>query len=132
MALTTQELKQLAKARLGDAVALQEASRHDGAAYLCGYAAEIALKARICETLGWNEFPATRKEFEGLTSFKTHSLELLLRLSGKEGFVKSNLLTEWSIVAAWDPESRYQPVGKVKAANAASMIAATATLLEKV
>jgi hypothetical protein len=40
------ELDKLAKARLDDARALLAANRFDGATYLCGYAVELALKAR--------------------------------------------------------------------------------------
>ena len=49
--LKTAELRKIAKARLKDAEALLAAHRYDGAIYLCGYAVELALKARICQTL---------------------------------------------------------------------------------
>jgi HEPN domain-containing protein len=57
-------LRNIAAARLEDARQLFVAGRFDGAAYLCGYAVELALKARICDTLAWSEFPETAKEFE--------------------------------------------------------------------
>ena len=84
------ELKRIATARLLDAEALVIAQRFDGAIYLCGYAVEIALKVRICETLNWTEFPETSSEFQGLLSFKTHDVNILLRLSGAEERVKSS------------------------------------------
>jgi len=45
------ELDKLAQARLDDAQALLAANRYDGATYLCGYAVEMALKARTCRVL---------------------------------------------------------------------------------
>ena len=57
--LNRRELKQIARARLKDAEVLLGAKRYDGASYLCGYALEVALKAKICETLKWKSFPAT-------------------------------------------------------------------------
>jgi hypothetical protein len=60
------ELRRLAFARLKDARALYAAGRYDAALYLCGYAVEIALKARICRTLRWEGFPQTRKQFRAL------------------------------------------------------------------
>lgn len=47
------ELRRLAYARLADSRALYAAGRYDAALYLCGYAVELALKARICRTLRW-------------------------------------------------------------------------------
>ncbi len=58
------ELDNLAHARIDDAKALLAAGRYDGATYLCGYAIEVALKARICRTLSWPEFPSTGGEFQ--------------------------------------------------------------------
>jgi hypothetical protein len=65
--------------------------RYDGAIYLCGYAIEVALKARTCRTLGWAEFPETNREFENYRSFRTHDLEVLLNLSG----VRNRILTDY-------------------------------------
>ena len=74
---------------------------------------ELALKARICVTLSWQGFPETRGEFENYASFKTHKLDVLLRLSGQEQRVKTEHLSEWSAIATWDPEARYKAVGRV-------------------
>ena len=43
------ELDNIARARLEDAKTLLAASRFDGATYLCGYAVEVALKARTAQ-----------------------------------------------------------------------------------
>jgi hypothetical protein len=131
MPLPQADLLALDTARLDDARVLLAGGRPDGAAYLCGYAIELALKACVCRTLGWVGYPTTRKEFEGYSSFKTHSLEVLLHLSGRESFVRTHLLVEWSIVATWDPEMRYQPVGNVTAVGAQAMITATDAIVRQ-
>jgi hypothetical protein len=82
--ITARNLRAIARARLRDARVLLRARRWDGAVYLCGYAVELALKARICQTLKWAGFPETPAEFKGLQSVKTHDLEMLLHLSGIE------------------------------------------------
>jgi HEPN domain-containing protein len=119
--LTTKELREIARARLGDAEALFAAKRYEGAMYVCGYAVEIALKARVCKTLKWPDFPSTEKEFQSNTKYrflKTHSLEVLLSYSGQENKTKTRFMTQWSAVAAWSPDSRYKPVTKASRASA--------------
>jgi HEPN domain-containing protein len=61
------ELRKLARARLKDAQLLFAVKRYDAATYLSGYAIEMALKARICQTLKWTYFPETNKEFVRLS-----------------------------------------------------------------
>lgn len=58
------EFRKLAQARIKDAEVLYANRRYAGAVYLCGYAVELALKARICHTLKWLEFPETPKEMQ--------------------------------------------------------------------
>jgi|SRR5665213_806575 len=127
--LDRSELLKIARARLADSVALLKARRYDGAAYLCGYAIECALKARIVATLKWTGFPDSKKEFERFASFKTHNLDTLLSLSGREEKIRSSHLTEWSEVAQWDPEVRYNPIGSVTPVDAAQMIQRAESLL---
>lgn len=119
------DLRALARARLKDAEVLLQSGRHDASYYVCGYAVEIALKARICRTMKWPGFPASRKEFERLVSFKTHDLEALLHLSGSEAKVVAKVAKEWSIVRRWDPEVRYRSVGTTTAQDASEMVTAT-------
>ena len=116
------ELRKIAGARLKDAEVLLRSGRHDGSVYLCGYSVEIALKARICRTLKWSGFPSTNKEFEGYQSFKTHNLDVLLRLSGVEAKIKTKLVAEWSAVGTWEPEARYRTIGSATAQDAAEMM----------
>jgi HEPN domain-containing protein len=127
--LTRQELQKIARARLEDAQALFKSTRYDGSIYLCGYAIEIGLKNKICKTLRWKTFPSSRSEFQDLQSFKTHSLDVLLRLSGAEDKIKKNFFAQWSIVRKWDSEARYKEVGSATEQIAESMIEATKILL---
>lgn len=116
------DLRKLAKGRLKDAEVLFTAKRYDGAIYLCGYAIEVALKARICRTLKWEGYPSTRKEFEGYQSFRVHDLDVLLHLSGVETKIKTQYLTAWSVVASWDPTLRYRPIGSGERNDAHDLI----------
>lgn len=112
-----------------DAEVLSHAGRYDGAIYLCGYAVEMALKARICRTLGWLGYPATSGEFQYYRSFQTHNLDVLLHLTGIEERMKRQWLAEWSAVATWDPEVRYKPIGNATQQDAARMIDAAERLM---
>ena len=123
------ELRKIARARLKDAEALFQLRRYDGAIYICGYALEIALKARICRTLHWPGYPVSRSEFEQYQSFRTHNLDVLLRLSGIENRIRAEFVAEWVAVAAWDPEARYRPVGTATMPDAGLMIESTKRLL---
>ena len=123
------ELDRIAQARLEDARRLVLAGRYDGATYLCGYAVEVALKARICRTLNWPEFPSTSGEFQAYRSFQTHDLEVLLHLSGKEIEVKQQDTVKWNLVADWHPEWRYNVIGTATREKATAMIIAAAKLL---
>ena len=123
------ELDKIARARLEDAKTLLAARRFDGATYVCGYAVEVALKARICRTLNWPEFPSTGAEFQAYRSFQTHDLDVLLRLSGQEARVKQNHFALWTTVYAWKAESRYNVIGTAQPGNSRAMIQATEALL---
>jgi hypothetical protein len=114
---------------LRDAEVLLRARRFDGAFYLCGYAVEVALKARICRTLKWHGFPEAGQDFRGLQSLKTHDLEILLRLSGVEARLKTKHLAEWSAVVDWNPEKRYQPIGNSTQQQATDMVTSAKRLL---
>jgi HEPN domain-containing protein len=123
------DLRKIAQARLKDSAVLFLSKRYDGAIYLCGYAVELALKNRICKTLGWTEYPFTRKEFENLLSFKTHNLDILLKLSGVENKIKTNFLAEWSLVAQWNPEARYKLIGSANRQDTQLMLGSAKILM---
>ncbi|MDZ7261571.1 MAG: HEPN domain-containing protein [candidate division KSB1 bacterium] len=130
--LKTIEVRKIAQARLMDANVLIAARRYDGAIYLCGYAVELALKARICQTLKWQGYPSTPSEFRDYQSFRTYDLDVLLHLTGHEQHIKMNFFAEWSVVAQWNPEVRYQPIGTAGETDAQLMISAATTLLKKI
>jgi len=123
------ELIKIAEERLKDAEALLAAGRYDGAIYLGGYVIELTLKSRICKVLRWKGFPQTRSEFQKYQSFKTHDLDVLLSLSGAEDKIKTGYLAEWSAVATWDPEARYNPIGSASKSDAELLIESAKKLM---
>ncbi len=120
------EIEKIVQARVEDALVLYDAFRFDGSVYLCGYAIELGLKARICRTLQWDEYPTSRN----YSTFRTHDLDVLLHLSGCEDTIKLNHLADWSVVAQWNPEARYNPIGNVTRSDANDMIESTKQLLK--
>jgi len=104
---------------------------YDAAVYLCGYAVEIALKARICRTLKWTTgFPQTASEFQDKGNLlKTHNLQMLLEYTTLQDYVNTSLLKQWSDVRQWTPEQRYNPPGTKTVTDADEIIAATQKLL---
>lgn len=120
------EIEKIVQARIEDAKVLYDASRYDGSVYLCGYAIELGLKARICSTLQWDEYPTSGK----YSTFKTHDLDVLLHLSGCEDKIKLKHLADWSVVAQWNPEARYNPIGNVQDSDAKDMLESTEKVLK--
>lgn len=112
-----------------DAEVLYDNRRYDSALYLCGYAIEAALKAKICRTLKWSEFPSTRGEFRSYQSLRTHDLDVLLSLSGVESMITTRFFLEWSRITGWSSELRYKPVGRTQKNDAFQMIEAAKTLV---
>jgi hypothetical protein len=124
--ISARDLRKLAKGRLEDAEVLRRGNRYDGTVYLCGYAVELALKARICKTLKWSEFPDDNTKYRSL---RTHDLEVLLHLSGIEAEV-AQLKAEWSIVMQWNAVLRYRKLGTATVVEAGGMIGAARNLLK--
>ena len=83
--LTPSDLKAMARVRMKDAELLLRGRRFDGAAYLCGYALEMTLKARICKTLQWTHFKVNGNDYKFL---KTHDLDFLLDFSGRSRTIR--------------------------------------------
>ena len=103
---------------------------YDASAYLCGYAVEIALKARICRTLNWTTgFPESSAEFRAKSGLKTHDLEGLLEYTALQDRVKLRHFADWAVVNQWKPEQRCNPVGTQTSIQANDMIRATQVLL---
>lgn len=125
------ETKKLSAERLKDAEVLLNNRRYEGAVYICGYAIELGLKNQICKKLEWKEYPPGKGK-GSYRSFKTHDLDILLSLTGKERLIKDKYLAEWSVVAEWTSEMRYDADAKAKISkkNAQIMIESTKTLLK--
>jgi HEPN domain-containing protein len=103
---------------------------YDASVYLCGYAIEIALKARICRMLKWTTgFPETNAEFQDKGNLKTHDFEALLNFTGLRDKVEQDYVDEWSVVCQWRPEQRYNPAGTKGLAEANDIILSTQKLL---
>jgi HEPN domain-containing protein len=128
--ITIAELETIAQARLLDAEALIAAGRYDGAAYICGYAIELSLKARICKTLKWSVFPSSNSEFQNCQSFKVHNLDVLLHLSGFEEEIKQEQMSDWSNVKNWNPENRYKTISLVSKEEAKMMLSSVKELMK--
>lgn len=122
----------MSEEKLSDANSLHQRGRYDAAIYLCGYAIELALKARISETLGWGQFPSERKDFQGLQSFQTHDLKKLLHLSGIEGRILRDFSAEWKTVSTWNSAWRYLPVESTDQTQCAQMLEAVARVREAI
>ncbi len=104
-------LQALAQLRLQEAEALFPVGFFDGCAYLCGYVVELALKARICATLGLNEYPEKGSRLKD--AFRTHDFDDLKLLAGMEHEFSASrpvLLSNWSIASKWKLEQRYDPL----------------------
>jgi hypothetical protein len=80
----TQELKEIALARLKTSQILIAAKDWDGAGYMLGYVLECALKAVICKTLNLLEYPQYTKNEKTDGYFMTHKYDQLLIASGME------------------------------------------------
>lgn len=124
------DLHKTAREYLRAAKMLRTRRSYDVAAYLWGYAMEIALKARICRTLRWTTgFPETNAEFKLKSNLKTHDLEALLEFTGLQDEVKLRYFADWAIVNKWKPEQRCSPPGTRTLIQAGDMIQATQNLL---
>ena len=120
---TRAELQKLAKLRLKEAEALYRQKLYDGAAYLCGYSIECALKARICKLLDVADYPSKRQNLK--SAYTSHDLGQLLFLAGLSsgiGLTQPELQQNWSIVAKWRSERRYDTPGKYSQRDALEVL----------
>ncbi len=124
------DLHRAAREYLRAAKLLRTRRSYYAAVYLCGYAVEIALKARICQTLKWRTgFPETNAEFKVRSGLKTHDLDNLLEFTALQDRIKLRHFTDWATVNEWKPEQRYNPPGTKTLTDATDMIQATQNLL---
>jgi HEPN domain-containing protein len=125
MPITPADLRRLARSRLRDAKVLLRGRRYDGAYYLCGYAVEMVLKARICQTLKWSTFGG-----EHARCLKVHDLPFLLKFSGVEPRVTTKYIPEWSRIQDWKVENRYDPKRNISPSEAHAMVTSAERLLK--
>ena len=130
--LTLTDMRAIARGRLADAAVLIRAGRHDTAVYLCGYAVEASLKARICRTLGWSEFPARPEEWKPHHQvLKIHDLARLAKWSGVEPQLEGPVYkTFWFEVVTWTPETRYEIGGATTRPEAMRTLRASRVLTD--
>ncbi len=117
------DIEALANDKLIDAECLFKSDRYDSAYYLAGYSVELLLKAKVCKTLGIENFfdfnNASKAKFMAknvdnvFKSYRVHDYSQLLLLSGvytefyDELNTNANLKSDWSIVSQWNENSRY-------------------------
>jgi len=107
------DIQVLARSKMQESNCLFSNGFYDGAYYLAGYVIELLLKARICKTLGIDDFftfNGARKEL--YKPYKVHDYDDLLYLSGiYTDFVKakndSDFRAYWSAVIDWSENTRY-------------------------
>jgi HEPN domain-containing protein len=103
------DLRQLASARLREAKALLDAGQWSGAYYLAGYAVECGLKVCISKSFNRYTFPDP-KIGKGMY---THSLDELVRHAGLASQLKVDMAADptfevqWAVAKDWNESSRY-------------------------
>jgi len=110
--LTEDKLYKISKSRFAEAKILRDSDMSDGAIYLCGYALELILKRHIVKRLQWDGYPEGQ-DFKKFQTYKTHDLDILLKLAGLEKFINSDIerLADWQIAKGWNSEIRYNDIG---------------------
>jgi hypothetical protein len=128
--ITISALSGTAREYLRAAKMLRTRRSYDASVYLCGYAVEIALEARICRMLKWTTgFPETNSEFQDKGNLKTHDFQALLNFTGLQERIQREHVSDWSVVCRWRPEQRYNPIGTKGPAEANEIITATQRML---
>jgi len=111
-------IQELAWQKFEDAEHLFNKERFDSAFYIAGYTIELLLKAKICTTIGMEDFfhfdgsPKLLSK-EAYRPFKVHDFSQLMVLSGiYKSFKKNALIDEefkdhWTIINDWSEDCRY-------------------------
>ena len=121
--MTLQEIANRSHEWLYDAKLLHEAGRFESAIYLCGYAVEFALKARMCRHLNWQSY---RDDLPGMRS---HVLVNLLCFTGID---RAKFNTAWDAISDWSPEMRYGGGMSISPEGASRIISAAEVLLKEI
>lgn len=104
-----------AKHRMGDALALFNATRWRGAMYLAGYSLECLLKVKLMRMFGCRNLLELEEELRSRGSLSTeatvftHQLRALLELTGRLDQLRQNQgeWRLWNLVNQWVPAWRY-------------------------
>lgn len=110
--LARQDLQSLAAGKLNDAELLFQNQRHSNSYYLFGYAAEIAIKARIARLFA----PETIPDRKLVNDIYSHDLNKLTGLAGLTQELAAKRQSSppfdghWSTVADWSEQSRYDMI----------------------
>jgi hypothetical protein len=117
-------LRRIAEEKLADAKLLSAHERYSAAYYLCGYAVETAIKARIASQFREHAIPERKlveqiykHDLDGLLGTANLRGELERRARDEPGFAAN-----WAIVKEWKVETRYAIMGQV---DTKRMLAAT-------
>ena len=131
------DIQDLADLRLAEAEGLVSLGFPDGAFYLAGYAAELYLKSKICESLKLPNFYDQYAPKSDLSkTFLIHNLERLMLLSGLllefEAEKSSNVpfLSDWQKIQEWSEKNRYDLRGSHTIADATVFINAIKNLIQ--
>lgn len=118
---TRQQFKELAEVRLNEAELLHKHNFNEGAYYVAGYAAELALKAAICRCLNIEVFDERSVTNRISEPFRVHKLDHLLVFAGLATQLNDDAATDtklhgsWSTVSGWKEDRRYAPIGSCSA-----------------
>jgi hypothetical protein len=113
--MTPLELRERGYSFIESAERLLEAKNLDNASYLCGYAAELGLKARFCTLNNWPDFPDDKREARRRNApdrLLSHDLDRLLELTDKARIDRGGLHhIDWEKASDWSSEQRYERLG---------------------
>lgn len=132
-----QDIQDLADLRIREATGLVNIGFPDAAFYLAGYAAELYLKAKICENLKLPNFYNQYASKSDLSkAFLTHNLERLILLSGLllelqvEKKTNISFRLDWRRLQAWSANKVYELEGSRTLVDAIDFINAVKNLKE--
>ena len=107
------DIQALAKSKIDEADCLLKNKFYDAAFHIGGYAVELMLKARVCKTLGIDDFFQFNKGKQELYKpYKVHDYEYLIILSGiymefEQAQTDVSFKAHWSVVSQWNEGYRY-------------------------
>lgn len=117
--MNRKDLQALSAIRIKEAKALLDKGLYDGAYYLCGYAIECALKARIARNVQQYDFPDKKVVIDSYT----HDIKKLVKVAGldskleEEKKLNPKFELNWALAESWSEDSRYKRNTKVAASD---------------